>query len=499
MTSSQDPIPGGARSARPNVLVIHADQHRRECLGAYGNREIRTPHLDNLARDGVRYDNCFCPFPVCTPSRYSLLSGLYVHEHRGAANRSTMLPGTPTFASVLAGAGYRTRAVGKMHLTPTYCDVGFQEMFLAEQDGLGRWDDDYHRWLRDRGLVDVNDLEDQERTYREQAPAEYWEAFGALPSNLPEECHSTTWIGDRALEALDGWGPGGNLLMVGFIKPHHPFDPPHPWAGMYDPRYLTLLPGWTDEVPPQDAAYSQGYFADERLSKDSLRRVMAHYYATISQVDFQVGRLLEALKRRGLYEDTMVVYTSDHGDYMGFHHRILKGNHLYDPLARVPLLVKWPRQTTRGLVSGRLASIVDVAPTILCGAGLPPAPAMSGLDLAGNEERDVVFCQSNGGELMARTARHKLLLNHRQPERSLLFDLVADPTELDNLYDEPTMAPLRAELTARLREWLPQPDYPPHVRVDALTIDQANAREGAARRDEIMAYYDRAMRSARSD
>ena len=171
---------------RPNILIVHADQHRAACLGAYGNEQIMTPHIDHLADDGVRFDRCYCPFPVCTPSRYSMISGLYVHEHRGATNHSTMLPGTETFPRILTRAGYRTAAVGKMHYTPTYYDVGFQEMTLSEQDGPGRWDDDYHRWLREEELVDYNDLEDQVRAYREGARDEYWPSFGALVSNLDE-------------------------------------------------------------------------------------------------------------------------------------------------------------------------------------------------------------------------------------------------------------------------------------------------------------------------
>ena len=232
-------------SDRPNILIIHADQHRWDCLGAYGNPDIRTSNVDALAADGVRYENHFCSFPVCTPSRYSFLTGLYVHQHLGWTNRSTLPSGLDTFPRVLKGAGYRTKAVGKMHFTPTYLDVGFDEMALAEQDGPGRYDDDYHRWLRQEGLCDHIDLMDQVSEYRQHAPSTYWDTFGALESDLDEAHHSTTWIGDRALETLETWEGGGHLLMVGFIKPHHPFDPPAPWSEMYDPSMLSLLPGWT--------------------------------------------------------------------------------------------------------------------------------------------------------------------------------------------------------------------------------------------------------------
>jgi arylsulfatase A-like enzyme len=179
---------------RPNVLILHVDQLRFDCLGVYGNPDVKTPNIDRLAADGVRYTNSFCAFPVCTPSRYSLLSGRYVHEHAGWDNRSTLAPQIATFPRLFRAAGYHTKAVGKMHFTPTYLDVGFEALLLAEQDGPGRWDDDYHRYLMQRGLVDRNDLEDQRAEYRRHAPPEYWDKLGALVSNLPEAHHSTTWI-----------------------------------------------------------------------------------------------------------------------------------------------------------------------------------------------------------------------------------------------------------------------------------------------------------------
>jgi arylsulfatase A-like enzyme len=169
---------------RPNILLIHADQHRIDCLGAYGNQEVRTPNLDALAADGVTYPNSFCTFPVCTPSRYSLITGLYVHQHLGWTNHCTLPSGIPMFPKILREAGYRTAAVGKMHFTPTYLDVGFEDMCLSEQNGLGRYDDDYHRWLMAEGLCPGLDFMDQEREFRGNATEEYWDNVGAMESDL---------------------------------------------------------------------------------------------------------------------------------------------------------------------------------------------------------------------------------------------------------------------------------------------------------------------------
>ena len=478
---------------RPNILIIHTDEHRIECLGAYGNRDVKTPHIDRLAAEGVRYDNSFCPFPVCTPSRYSLLCGRYVHDHHGWNNHSTLAPSIATFPKILRAAGYCTKAVGKMHFTPTYLDVGYDEMTLAEQNGPGRWDDDYHRYLQQHGLVDRNDLEDQlVREYRPHASQEYWDTCGALPSNLSEKHHSTTWTADRAVETLQSWtAEAPHLLMVGFIKPHHPFDPPSPWHEMYDPDTLTLLPGWTSDCPERDFAYSRGYFPNDKLSEPKLRRVMASYYATISQIDHHVGRMIDVLKSKGLYDDTLIVFTSDHGDYMGFHHMILKGNYMYDPVVKVPLIVKWPGSRHAGTVSERLVNNIDLAPTFCRAAGCEPADTMYGYTLQDAGGHDLIFAEARGGrEVMARSRTRKLILT--PPNRDhLFFDLEKDPQELQNLYDAPAY---RAEVKAMeeaLTAWRCEEAKPkPFLDQDAPQIDQPNVPpHDLSHREAIQRYY----------
>jgi len=220
---------------QPNILLIHADQHRQDCIGCYGNGQVITPSIDAIASDGVIYQNSFCPFPICAPSRYSLLSGLYVNQHLGRGNHCTLPEGLPTFPKMLREQGYNTACVGKMHFSPTYLDVGFDFMRLCEQAGPGRLDDDYHRELIQNGLFDWVDTIDQMGEHQKNAPEYYFRSHGALESDLPEEQYTTRWIGDRACEVLDNWGQNGNLLMVGFVKPHHPFGPPYPYSVMYDP------------------------------------------------------------------------------------------------------------------------------------------------------------------------------------------------------------------------------------------------------------------------
>lgn len=480
------------RADRPNVLVLHVDQLRVDCLGVYGNPDIKTPNIDRLAADGVRYTNSFCSFPVCTPSRYSLLSGRYVHDHAGWDNRSTLAPEIATFPRIFRAAGYRTKAVGKMHFTPTYLDAGFDELLLAEQDGPGRWDDDYHRWLMGLGLVDRNDLEDQVAEYRQRAPREYWDRLGAIVSNLPEANHSTTWIADRAVETVRSWDSGRrSLLMVGFIKPHHPFDPPAPWHTMYDPQKLTILSGWTESTPQHDLKFSRGYFPNDELTESSLRRAMAYYYASISQIDHHVGRLTALLKEKGLYDSTLIVLTADHGEYLGHHHMLLKGNHMYDPLVKVPLVIKWPGQRDAGQVSDRLVSNIDVAPTLCRAAGLAPAAKMPGEDLGANSPaREIVFCESGRNQVMARTRTGKLLLDTKTPGQSLFFDLRADPLEMRNLFESPASQAEIQRLTAAVAAWRPGELPQRYVDPQAPQISGPNVPPpGLQHREAIMKYY----------
>ncbi len=461
---------------RPNFLVIMADQHRYDCLGAYGNPDVRTPNVDRLAHDGVLYRNAFCTYPVCTPARYSLLTGLYARQHLGWTNYSTLPQGLATFPRMLRDAGYRTVAVGKMHFTPTYLDVGYDTMLLAEQDGPGRHDDDYHRYLRQRGLVDAIDLIDQVREYRRQAPREYWERYGAVRSDLTEADYSTTWIAEQALKQLRTWDGEGHLLTVSFIKPHHPFDPPAPWNTAYDLEELTLLPGWQEAGTPEDLAHVPGYLPNADLTEAQLRQVMAYYYGSISQIDHHVGRMIALLEEKGLYGDTLILYVSDHGEYMGYRHLLLKGGPMYEPLVRVPLICKYPGSLERGVISEALVSQIDVAPTLLAQAGCVPASSMRGLDLMAHPGgRDLVFAEhAMGQEVMVRNRAHKLLLA-RDAARCAYYDLASDPLEARNLFHEPGHRAAIEEARQSLGEWALFEAAPPvHLAEDAPTLCASN-------------------------
>ncbi len=493
--------PSGQAERRPDVLLIITDQQRAECLGAAGNSDIRTPNINALARDGVLFNECFCPYPVCTPSRYSIISGQYAHQHRAWSNHATLRPDIESFPAILRDAGYRTAAVGKMHYTPTYQDVGYDQMILSEQNGPGRWDDDYHRELKAEGLFDWNDLEDQQREYRKGARKEYWDTFGALPSNLPQKYHSTEWIGDHARDLIKEWNGDPQLLTVSFVKPHHPFDPPAEYMDAYDPSRLELLPGWTKECFEHDLDLSRGYFPNEQLDEDALRRVMALYYAGIEHIDRQVGKLVSELRRSGRYDSTLIVFTSDHGEYLGHHHLLLKGNYMYDPLSRVPLVVKHPGNKDAGSKSDAFVNLIDLAPTVLAAAGSDVPKAMPGANLATPPvERDAVFSEGHrGDQVMVRTRSHKLLL-HRGKDTTQLYDLEHDPQELNNLAAGEADREVLQSLTDKFEAWRGWDfDNETYTDEDAPIIASANARNyDNGHRESMEAYFDGRMKAVQS-
>ncbi len=439
--------------SKPNILLIHADQHRADCIGAYGNPQIKTPAIDSIASDGVLYENSFCSYPICTPSRYSLISGLYVHQHLCGANETTLPEGLQTFPKLLRQNGYHTACVGKMHFKPTYQDVGFDRMCLCEQVGPGRLDDDFHRELKEQGLFDWIDTTDQMGEYRPKAPEFYWKKKGAMESDLDEAHHSTTWIGNKAIEELEQWEGDGNLLMVGFVKPHHPFDPPYPYSQMYNPDDITLLPGYLPETPEQDANFCGGFFPNKEYTEADIRRITALYYGGISHIDAQVSRMIDLLKKKGMYDNCMIIYTSDHGEYMGYHHMIGKINYMYEPLAKVPLIIKYPGNPNAGVHTRSKAINIDVSTTILAQAGISPTRGMTGRDLS-DPDCDVpyIFSEDINDGYMARDSRYKLLYYRERPAQ--MFDLQEDPYEQHNLFDDPAFRDIQIRLLNALAKWM---------------------------------------------
>ena len=428
--------------ASPNIILIMADQLRWDCTGYAGNPDVRTPNLDVLAAHGVTFSEAICQQPLCVPSRTTVMTGQYPSEHGVCDNRSGLPETAVTLPGCLREAGYQTAAIGKMHFVPPRAGYGFDLMRLAEQDGPGREDDDYHPWLASHGKVDRIDIWDQ--VDRDSAPREYWTSFGAMCSNLPEAFHSTTWIGDQAVRFLSDAAREPFFLWVSFVKPHHPFDPPAPWHRLYDPATLELPPGFVLPVPAEDAKRG-GYFDPRHMTEARFRRVLAFYYANISHIDMQVGRILATLTARGR-RNNVIVFCADHGDYMGQHGLILKGNaRPYDALLRVPLLVAGVTGQRRGEKEPALAELTDLMPTLLEIAGADCPPACSGKSLvphllgSGGLLREAARAEGPGGLRVVRSLSHKLIEADDDALRAL-YNLNLDPHEFRNRLGAPEEA-----------------------------------------------------------
>ncbi len=481
-----------AADARPNVLLITADEMRFDCLSCAGHPVVRTPHLDALAGRGVRFTRAYTPYPVCVPARMSILSGQYAHAHGAMHNGAMIAPGQPTIASLLQQRGYRTAALGKMHFWPTYAQVGFEHMRLAEQNGSGWKVDDYHSdYLAQRGLVDQWDLWDQQQPYRDQAPPEYWQTFGARVSALPEEHYHTTWITDETIAWLRQADDRPFFAWTSFIKPHHPLDPPAPWDRMYDPAAIGPLGDPADALSKPLMTGGgrrdprRAYFDLRQLSQEAFARVAALYYASISHIDHHVGRILDVLRERGVLDQTLVVFTSDHGDYMGDYGLVLKSPSVpYDALAKVPMIMAGPG-CRQGAVSDALVSLVDLLPTFAGRAGGQVPPFVQGRDLtpvladppSGAEGWRRAVCSETREVKAVRTDRYKYLY-HRRLGLEELYDLAADPGELHDLASEGRLAPVIAEMRHHLLDWLIETEWdhqPPAGRQRDL-VDRAWVR-----------------------
>lgn len=395
---------------------------------------------------------------------------------------------------VLRDRGYRTYGTGKMHFGPQWHFppdggpiinpdpsaaispqpdddqfpwYGFDRVCLTEDHRMGPYGD----YLARHGYNVWDEL--HSASYPQHA---------TVRSAFPEEHHQTTWITDRALETLRGH-PAGHpfFLWVSYVHPHHPFNPPAPYDTMYDPADMPL-PVWReDEVERWPQAYRIKFFAMEGgheavgmcdLADEDWQRIKAYYYGMTSQIDANVGRLVGALGERGQLENTVLVFTADHGENLGDHRLLFKGT-TYDPVTRVPCILSWPGNPHPGETRDLLASSIDLMPTLLdlAGISLPQPSPVQGVSLVpsladrGHRVRDALLIENQGPRRTVRTG-DALLTWHGVGTRGELYDLAADPDCLTNLWDRPEAAARQPELLHLL------------IGLMAENVDPLPAREG---------------------
>ena len=446
-------------SKPPNVLWICTDQQRWDTIRALGNRAIDTPNMDRLVAQGTACTNAFCQAPICTPSRASFLTGCYASTVHGCSNGNRRwAEAAPLVTRMLADAGYCCGLTGKLHLAgahgriePRPRDDGYS-VFHWSHDPRDQWPAGhaYRDWVAERG-------------------AHLGQTYSEL-GYMPAELHQTTFCADKAIEFMEiSWSQPW-LMSVNIFDPHAAFDPPADYLARYDRNAMPAPAFQPSDLAAQELLEGVDFQSAARTPESfDARGKIAAYYAMIELIDHNVGRMIDALERTGQADDTLVIFTSDHGEMLGDHGLLLKGCRFYEGLVHVPLILRWPGHIAAGATTDALVELTDLAPTLLDAAGLPVPDHMAGRSLlpllrgAASEHRAEVRCEyyaalrslkrnlsgwSDSRATMIRDRRYKLAVYHGHPVGEL-FDLQEDPDEHRNLWNEGSHAELRFDLLRR--------------------------------------------------
>jgi len=481
---------------RPNILLITSDQQHYSTLGAV-NPQICTPHLDRLCSEGVRFDRAYCPNPTCTPTRATIITGMYPSQHGAWTLGTKLFEDVPTVGEALSAAGYATSLIGKAHFQPLASQPGLESLecqpVLRDLDfwrgvhgpwygfdriEIGRMHGDeshagqhYAVWMEENGLSNWRD-------YFQPAPPEAPAGPRRHGSwDLPAEFHYTRWTGEKTIEQIRAAVRSGRPFFswASFHDPHPPYVLPEPWASMYDPAEMTpgtLTPG-EHERNPVHFGLTQRPDARERLYElffedqnihgfgcqardpQEIRGNMAIYYGMISFMDQQIGRILAALDELGVADNTLVVFSTDHGHFLGQHGLVAKGPFHYEDMIRIPFIVRWPGRVPAGRQSTAIQNLVDLAPTFLAASGLEIPGVMTGVDQLGT------WCGGDAVRTWSITENRHTLSNvhlrtyvndrykitvYRKLDDGELFDLQEDPGEVNNLWHEPSSSAVKSQL-----------------------------------------------------
>ncbi len=442
---------------RPNLLVIHTDQQSCWTLGCYGGTLVETPNIDRLAGEGVLFENFFTNSAVCTPSRGCLVTGRYPHCHGAYTNNIPLNADETTFATALSGVGYETGYAGKWHL-----DGLRRPGWVHEDRGFG-FDDNYYMFNRghwkkihDGGMNDMQ-------------PVVYpYQVIG------DERTYTTDWLVEKTVEFVSRPRTNPFCYMVSFPDPHDPVDVRPPYDTMFDPADMPIPDTFDEEGMPHwaEAVRRNNPFAPGTSDREArLRRWLALYCGEVKLLDDAVGRILSALETRGILDDTVVVFTVDHGEYAG-EHGLMAKNQLYETAHRVPLIVRWPNGigggNGAGLKVARVLSTVDFLPTILGLMDVESDGRAQGVD-ASVLLRAAAESQNMSGESDPWNGPEQAFIHHSSLERAgiftpeyelallregghIMFDRREDPLQIRNLFSDPGRRRDRQELIERVLE-----------------------------------------------
>ena len=468
---------------RPNILLIMTDQQRYDSLGCYGIDAIPTPNLDKLAAEGVMFENCYSNNPVCTPSRASIFTGKFIPDH-GVYRLNDILPDDEIlFPERLRQSGYQTALIGKLHVSGAVFEINNRN----KNDGF-----DKYEWCHEPALFLDGKFNSYGKWLKKNHPGFYQKLKikGRAIKSIPPECHGTYWTAEKTMELIrerDTEKPF--FFYMSIFDPHNPYiDYPKEAGDLVDMEKLprpVYRKGESEDKPEGILrSYNDGYMGCfGNFTEDKVMEMKKGYYASVAFIDKQIGRVLDALERQGLSNNTIVIFLSDHGDMLGDHELFAKGAFFYDPGIRVPFIIKYPGVIKPGRRYKHLVQPNDLAATILKVAGfsdnkineyMPDSKNLFPSITAGDvKHHDHILCLYRGTGLdyrklyydppinatMIRDNKFKLNVYHKKDYdmddiECELFNMETDPLEKDNLYDNPSYSDVRRKLINEMKVWL---------------------------------------------
>ena len=447
-------------SDKPNILLFFTDQQRADTISALGNQIIKIPNLDRLCREGVSFTNAFSPSPVCVSARCSMHYGQYPGKTGCYENCCSMPEDRKSFMGILTDNGYRTHGVGKCHFTPESNALrGFQTRETQEEIVGGPSFDDYLKYLFDNGYDYVND------PFGSRGEMYYI----PQPSQLPEKFHPSQWIADRSIDFIDKQDSQQPWFMFSsFVHPHPPFSVPAPWNKLYRAAQMPYpkVPQNSDKLLTYINRFQNRYkYRDQGIDNNLLRCMKAYYYACISFVDYQIGKILDALEKSGQMDNTLILFSSDHGEFLGDYNCFGKRS-MHNPASNVPLIARMPGRFMQGQICDEVTSLVDIAPTILSAAGIDGDFNFDGIDLAdvatGDSDREYVFSEighEDNATYMAVSKLYKYFYSSAD-DRECLFDRKLDSAEtrdcIGNTFYNDTALEIKSVLVDHLKAGIRQ-------------------------------------------
>lgn len=439
---------GSQAGSRPNVLLITTDHWPASLLGVAGHPAIQTPTLDQLARNGTRYTNAYSECPVCIPARRTLMTGTTPRTHGDRVFKvMEPMPPFPTLAQTFRDAGYQAYAVGKLHVFPQRDRIGFDDVILAEEGRpiLGAIDD-YDLWLADQGYAGESyghGMSNNDYAYR--------------PWHLPEHTHVTNWATRqmcRMIHRRDPTRPG--FWYLSYCHPHPPLVPLQSYLDLYrdfEPP-SPVVGNWANDVENLPYALRAVQQKWGPFTPQQLRAIRRAFYALCTHIDHQLRLVIGTLREAQILDNTIILFTADHGDMLGDHGLWAKRLY-YEQSANVPMLLVGPANDPRVRhhhIDNRLVGWQDVMPTLLDLAGIPIPEHVEGISMVGEARRSVLYGECGEDSMatrMVHDGRFKLIY-YPVDNRVQLFDLENDPQELEDLAGTPHLADVQERLTAHL-------------------------------------------------